>query len=167
MWMEWKWTAWDWKFYQRQCSCSSFWTTASNYEGCLWVEPHYESYQYVLLYIDSACHLYLHTMYAYSVYILLDLGELYTWGSNSFGQLGSPQVQRQTSTPERLPQEVKMCTCHFVLQYAYTYLLGFCQSTSNRHWCRDEAFSSHHWCVYVCVCNVIQNECVVYDIVAV
>lgn len=38
--------------------------------------------------------------------LFLDLGELYTWGSNSFGQLGLPHVQRQTNTPDRLSQEV-------------------------------------------------------------
>ena len=53
-----------------------------------------------------------------------DLGEIYTWGSNSFGQLGLPRVHRHTSTPERLSHEVNMSAC--IAAWIHTYLLGFC-----------------------------------------
>ena len=46
-------------------------------------------------------------MYIWCESILyLDLGELYAWGSNSFGQLGMPQVQRQVGIPKKISPEV-------------------------------------------------------------
>jgi len=54
---------------------------------------------------------------------VLDFGELYTWGSNSFGQLGQPHVQHKANTPERVPQEVNI---YVWLSVVYIPVLGFC-----------------------------------------
>lgn len=89
----------------------------------------------VILYVKARVHfgLLVKVMYLYAYFVsavctcsvFIDLGELYTWGSNSFGQLGLPQVHRHTSTPERLSQEVNMSACvaslhNCVLTYIYT-----------------------------------------------
>ena len=33
-------------------------------------------------------------------------GSVYVWGSNAFGQLGVPEIQKQSETPVQMPTEV-------------------------------------------------------------
>ena len=38
---------------------------------------------------------------------LSEAGELCVWGSNSFGQLGVPQIDKETSIPTMIPHQVR------------------------------------------------------------
>ena len=52
--------------------------------------------------------------------LYLDLGELYAWGSNSFGQLGLPQVQQKVGIPKKISQEV---VCVHMRMYVFVCTL--------------------------------------------
>ena len=43
---------------------------------------------------------------------LTENGTVYVWGSNAFGQLGVPEVQKQSESPIQLSTEVCLCSIH-------------------------------------------------------